>query len=74
MRLIHALLMDDPSKGTRMLAHDLADAGFEVGRARVRRPMQAVCIKPVYCMPRTTVIYATKHKHPYLLGGVKIER
>ncbi|MBK9698579.1 MAG: IS3 family transposase [Flavobacteriales bacterium] len=71
MDLLH---LEDPAKGTRMLAKDLADHGFAVGRARVRRLMRLMRNKAVYCMPRTTVIDAAKYKHPYLLRDLKIER
>ncbi|MBK7943320.1 MAG: IS3 family transposase [Flavobacteriales bacterium] len=64
MRLMDLLHLEDPAKGTRMLAKDLADHGFAVGRARVRRLMRLMRIKAVYCMPRTTVIDAAKYKHP----------
>lgn len=74
MRLMDLLHLEDPAKGTRMLAKDLADHGFAVGRARVRRLMRLMRIKAVYCMPRTTVIDAAKYKHPYLLRDLKIER
>jgi putative transposase len=74
MRLMDLLHLEDPTKGTRMLAKDLADHGFAVGRARVRRLMRLMRIKAVYCMPRTTVIDAAKYKHPYLLRDLKIER
>ncbi len=74
MRLMDLLHLEDPAKGTRMLAKDLADHGFAVGRARVRRLMRLMRNKAVYCMPRTTVIDAAKYKHPYLLRDLKIER
>ena len=74
MRVMDLLHLEDPTKGTRMLAKDLADHGFAVGRARVRRLMRLMRIKAVYCMPRTTVIDAAKYKHPYLLRDLKIER
>lgn len=74
MRLMDLLHLEDPTKDTRMLAKDLADHGFSVGRARVRRLMRLMRIKAVYCMPRTTVIDAAKYKYPYLLRDLKIER
>ena len=74
MRLMDLLHLEDPAKGTRMLAKDLADHGFAVGRARVRRLMRLMRNKAVYCMPRTTVIDAAKYKQPYLLRDWKIER
>jgi hypothetical protein len=62
MRLIDALHLDDPSKGTRMLAHNLEDVGLEVGRTRVRHLLEAMRIEEVDCMRCTTVIDATKCK------------
>jgi putative transposase len=74
MRLMDLLHLEDPTKGTRMLSKDLADHGYAVGRARIRRLMRLMRIKAVYCIPRTTVIDAAKYKHPYLLRDLKIER
>jgi hypothetical protein len=66
MRLMDLLHLEDTTKGTWMLSKDLADHGFTVGRARMRRLMRLMRIKAVYCMPRSTVIDAAKYKHPYL--------
>lgn len=74
MRLMDELHMEDPCRGTRRLVDELRDLGVEIGRDKVRRLMQAMRIKAVYCVPRTTVADRTKYKFPYLLRDLKIER
>ena len=74
MRLMDELHMEDPCRGTRRLADELEEKGVMIGRDKVRRLMQAMRIKAVYCVPRTTVADATKYKFPYLLRDLKIAR
>ena len=74
MRLMDELHMEDPCRGTRRLADELVEKGVMIGRDKVRRLMQAMRIKAVYCVPRTTVADATKYKFPYLLRDLKIVR
>jgi len=74
MRLMDELHMEDPCRGTRRLADELEEKGVLIGRDKVRRLMQAMRIKAVYCVPRTTVADATKYKFPYLLRDLKIVR
>ena len=74
MRLMDELHMEDVCRGTRRLADELQDIGVMIGRDKVRRLMQAMRIKAVYCVPRTTVADKTKYKFPYLLGDLKITR
>jgi putative transposase len=74
MRLLDDLHTEDPCRGTRRLADELLEKGVDIGRDKVRRLMQAMRIKAVYCVPRTTVIDATKYKHPYLLRDLEINR
>jgi putative transposase len=74
MRLMDELHMEDPCRGTRRLADELQDIGVMIGRDKVRRLMQAMRIKAVYCVPRTTVADKTKYKFPYLLRDLKITR
>jgi len=74
MRLMDELHMEDPCRGTRRLADELLEKGVEIGRDKVRRLMQAMRIKAVYCVPRTTVADKTKYKFPYLLRDLKITK
>jgi len=67
------LHMEDPCRGTRRLSYELLEKGVMIGRDKVRRSMQLMRIKAVYCVPRTTVADATKYKFPYLLHELKIE-
>ena len=74
MRLMDELHLEDPCRGTRRLVDELLEKGVRIGRGKVRRLMQAMRIKAVYCVPRTTVIDKTKYKFPYLLRDLKITR
>lgn len=74
MRLMDELHLQDPTRGTRRLVDELVAKGVMIGRDKVRRLMQAMRIKAVYCVPRTTVSDATKYKHPYLLRDLKVTR
>jgi len=74
MRFMDELHMEDPCRGTRRLSDELLQKGVMIGRDKVRRSMQLMRIKAVYCVPRTTAADATKYKFPYLLRELKIER
>lgn len=74
MRLMDELHLEDPCRGTRRLADELLEKGVDIGRDKVRRLMQAMRIKAVYCVPRTTVADKTKYKFPYLLRDLKITK
>lgn len=74
MRLMDELHLEDPTRGTRRLVDELLDKDVMIGRDKVRRLMEAMRIKAVYCVPRTTVIDAAKYKHPYLLRDLKITK
>ena len=74
MRLMDELHLEDPCRGTRRLVDELLEKGVRIGRDKARRLMQAMRIKAVYCVPRTTVIDKTKYKFPYLLRDLKITR
>ena len=71
MDKIHTL---DPTIGTRRMSRELARMGQKAGRAKVRRLMQIMRMKTVYCRPRTTVIDPAKYKYPYLLRNMKITK
>lgn len=74
MRLMDELHMEDPCRGTRRLVDELRDRGVKIGRDKVRRLMQAMRIKAVYCVPRTTVADKARYKFPYLLRDLKVIR
>jgi len=73
MRFMDELHMEDRRRGTRRLSYELLEKGVMIGRDKVRRSMQLMRIKAVYCVPRTTAADATKYKFPYLLRELKIE-
>lgn len=74
MELMDRMYLEDPTRGTRRYRRDLALQGYRVGRERLRRLMKIMCIKPIYCKPRTTIVDPVAYKYPYLLRGLKIER
>ncbi len=74
MHTMDRMYQEDPTRGTRRYADDLAHEGYKVGRDKVRRLMQLMAIAAVYCKPRTTVIDPARYKYPYLLRGLAINR
>lgn len=68
------LYLEDPTRGTRRMTHELRKKGYPVGRCHVRRLMQIMRLKTVYCRPRTTVIDPARYKYPYLLRNVDLVR
>jgi putative transposase len=74
MRLMDELHLEDPTRGTRRMSDELKDLGVKVGRDKVRNLMRRMRMACVYRRPRTTFIDAVRHKHPYLLRGLVIDR
>lgn len=72
MKELDKLYMEDPTRGTRRMAHELKKMGYKIGRCHVRTLMQTMRLKTVYCMPRTTIIDPKKFKYPYLLRNLNI--
>lgn len=68
------LYMDDPTRGTRRMSHELKKLNFSIGRHHTRTLMQIMRLKTVYCRPRTTVINSGDYKFPYLLRNLDIKR
>jgi len=74
MKVMDALYMEDPARGTRRYRDDLRELGHVIGRDKVRSLMRIMGIEAIYCRPRTTVLDPTKYKFPYLLRGLEIDR
>ncbi len=72
MEELDRLYLEDPTRGTRRMTRELQKKGYKVGRCHVRRLMQIMRLKTVYCRPRTTVIDPVKYKYPYLLRNLPI--
>ena len=66
--------MEDPTRGTRRMMDELFKLDLKVGRQHVRKLMQIMRMKTIYCRPRTTVITPGDYKFPYLLRSLKINR
>lgn len=72
MEELDRLYHEDPTRGTRRMTNELRKREFKIGRCHVRRLMQIMRLKTVYCRPRTTVIDPGKYKYPYLLRNLEI--
>ncbi|MCX6253691.1 MAG: IS3 family transposase [Bacteroidia bacterium] len=72
MEELDRLYLEDPTRGTRRMTKELKKRGYKVGRCHVRRLMQIMRLKTVYCRPRTTVIDPARYKYPYLLRNFDI--
>ena len=74
MRRIHALHLDYPFAGSRMLRDLLRGEGVGIGRDLVSTMMRRMGIEALYRRPNTSKP-ALGHKiYPYLLRGVTVER
>ena len=74
MRELDTLHLEDPSRGTRRMRNELIKLCFKVGWRDVRTSMRIIRIITVYCLPRTTLIDPAKHKWPYVLRNVEINK
>lgn len=72
MRIMDELYLEDPTRGTRRYMIELNNRGYAIGRDKVRTYMRIMDLKPIYCMPRTTVIDKAAYKYPYLLRNISI--
>jgi putative transposase len=72
MKELDLLYLEDPTRGTRRMTKELRKMNYRVGRHHVRRLMQIMRLKTVYCRPRTTIIDPAKYKFPYLLRNLDI--
>ena len=74
MRRIDELHLEHPFMGARMLRDMLNREGVPIGRRHVATLMKRMGIEAIYRRPNTSKP-APGHKiHPYLLGGLKIEK
>jgi len=74
MRRIDELHLRWPFCGARRLARELAKEGQDVGRLHVATLMRRMGIEARYRKPRTSIPAREGAIHPYLLGGLSIER
>ena len=74
MEMLDKLYLEDPTRGTRRMSHELQKKGHKVGRCHVRSLMQIMRLKTVYCRPRTTIIDPSRYKYPYLLRNLEIQK
>ena len=74
MEMLDKLYLEDPTRGTRRMSHELQKKGHKVGRCHVRSLMQIMRLKTVYCRPRTTIIDPSRYKYPCLLRNLEIQK
>ncbi len=76
MRLIDAQFLETPWYGARQMTRHLRrrQAGYTVGRKRIRRLMAKMGLAPIYQRPRTTVPNPEHRVFPYLLREMVIDR
>ena len=74
MEMLDKLYLEDPTRGTRRMSHELQKKGHKVGRCHVRSLMQIMRLKTVYCRPRTTIIDPSRYKYPCLLRNLEIHK
>lgn len=74
MENLDRLYLEDPTRGTRRMTKELRKKGYKVGRHHIRKLMQVMRLKTVYCRPRMTIIDPVKYKYPYLLSNLDIKR
>ena len=72
MRVLDEIHTRWPFYGQRKLLVLLREAGFDVGRKKVRRLMRLMGIEAVAPKRRTSVPDASHAKHPYLLADLEV--
>jgi putative transposase len=74
MALIDRQYLARPYYGSRRMAAWLATQGHVVNRKRVQRLMRLAGLVAIYQRPNTSKPAPAHKIHPYLLGGISIER
>ena len=74
MRLIDEIYTEHPFYGARRIRHVLREAGYRVGRRRVRRLMRLLGLEAVYPKPNLSKPHPNHKIYPYLLRNAAIER
>lgn len=69
MRRIDELHLQHPFYGTRRMAKQLVQEGFEVGRLHVATLIRRMGIEVLYRKPRTSIPAPLASIYPYLLEG-----
>lgn len=74
MRLIDEIYTEHPFYGARRIRHVLREAGYRVGRRRIRRLMRLMGLEAVYPKPNLSKPHPNHKIYPYLLRNAAIER
>lgn len=74
MGLIDKIYTEHPYFGARRIRHFLCEAGYRVGRRRIRRLMRLMGLEAVYPKPNLSKPHPNHKIYPYLLRNVAIER
>ena len=74
-RALDEIYLKDPCLGSRRLVTVLErDYGIKINRKRVQRLRDEMCVKTIWCRPRTTIPDDGHRKYPYLLRNLAITR
>jgi len=74
MRRIDEIYTQYPFYGSRQIVRHFRREGVCVGRHRVRRLMQLMGLRTIYCAPKTSQPHPDHKVYPYLLRNVVVER
>lgn len=73
-KMIDELFIKHPFKGSRTITDDLRQAGFDIGRHKVRRLMREMGIVAIYPKKRITCKTEGHKVYPYLLRDMEINK
>lgn len=74
MSLIDEIHLRYPFYGSRRIADELLDNGFDLTRGQVRRFMLKMGVEAIYRKPRLSIPHPGHKFYPYLLRGLTIDR
>lgn len=74
MKEIEAIHAELPYYGSRRIAYELCQKGYEIGRGHVSKLMNLMSISVIYCKPNLSKPCPAHKKYPYLLRDLEINR
>ena len=66
--------LETPFYGVRQMTWHLQNEGHAVNEKRIRRLIRLMRLMPIYQKPNTSKPAKGYKTHPYLLGGLRIDR
>ena len=74
MKEIDSIHVKLPYYGSRRIAYELCQKGFQIGRGHVSKLMKRMGISAIYCKPNLSKSCPAHKKYPYLLRDLEINR